>query len=148
MFCGEIRKWLFGHVSYLELGCKAYFLIVRLMLAWVMPHLYTLSRSVWSENIWTAYSWNTQCLTSPSSMLAILFPVCARPCSQPECLGRISVRLVIGGSRSQTLPGRATFLLEDWIWNIFYGHFLPSADSRKAVVSFWRKTVHKYRLTA
>ena len=27
-------------------------------------------------------------------------------------------------------------------WNIFYGHFLPSADSRKAVVNFWRKNVH------
>ena len=27
-------------------------------------------------------------------------------------------------------------------WNIFYGHSLPSADSRRAVVSFWRKNVH------
>ena len=26
--------------------------------------------------------------------------------------------------------------------NIFYGHSLPSADSRRAVVSFWRKNVH------
>ena len=26
--------------------------------------------------------------------------------------------------------------------NIFYDHFLPSADSRHAVVSFWQKTVH------
>ena len=25
----------------------------------------------------------------------------------------------------------------------FYGHFLPSADSRRAVVSFWRQIVHK-----
>ena len=24
----------------------------------------------------------------------------------------------------------------------FYGHSLPSADSRRAVVSFWRKNVH------
>ena len=30
----------------------------------------------------------------------------------------------------------------DWSWNIFYGHSLPSADSRRAVVSFWRKNVH------
>ena len=29
-------------------------------------------------------------------------------------------------------------------WNIFYGHSLPSADSRRAVLSFWRKNVHKY----
>ena len=26
--------------------------------------------------------------------------------------------------------------------NIFYGHSLPSADSRRAIVSFWRKNVH------
>ena len=38
--------------------------------------------------------------------------------------------------------GLATFLHEDWSWNIFYGHFLPLADSRRAVVSFWRKNVH------
>ena len=25
---------------------------------------------------------------------------------------------------------------------VFYGHSLPSADSRRAVVSFWRKNVH------
>ena len=29
-----------------------------------------------------------------------------------------------------------------WSWNIYYGHSLPSADSRRAVVSFWRKNVH------
>ena len=26
--------------------------------------------------------------------------------------------------------------------NIFYGHSLPSADSGRAVISFWRKNVH------
>ena len=36
----------------------------------------------------------------------------------------------------------ATFFRGDWLWNIFYGHSLPSADSRRAVVSFWRKNVH------
>ena len=33
-------------------------------------------------------------------------------------------------------------LCGDWSWNIFYGHSLPSADSRRAVVSSWRKKVH------
>ena len=28
------------------------------------------------------------------------------------------------------------------IMKYFYGHSLPSADSRRAVVSFWRKNVH------
>ena len=30
----------------------------------------------------------------------------------------------------------------------FYGHSLPSADLRRAVVSFWWNHVHKYLLTA
>ena len=32
----------------------------------------------------------------------------------------------------------ATSFRGDWPWNIFYGHSLPSAASRRAVVSFWR----------
>ena len=27
-------------------------------------------------------------------------------------------------------------------WRLVYGHSLPSADSRRAVVSYWRKNVH------
>ena len=38
--------------------------------------------------------------------------------------------------------GSATFFRGDWSWNIFYGHSLPSADSKRAVVSFWQKNVH------
>ena len=38
--------------------------------------------------------------------------------------------------------GSATFFREEWSWNIFYGRSRPSADSRRAVVSFWRKNVH------
>ena len=45
-------------------------------------------------------------------------------------------------SRVQPLPRSATFFHGDWSWNIFYDHSLPSADSRRAVVSFWRKNVH------
>ena len=41
-----------------------------------------------------------------------------------------------------TPPRSATFFPGDWSWNIFYGHSLPSADSRRAVVSFWQKNVH------
>ena len=36
--------------------------------------------------------------------------------------------------------GSATFFRGDWSWNIFYGHSLPSADSRRAVLSFLRNT--------
>ena len=36
----------------------------------------------------------------------------------------------------------ATFFHGDWSSNNFYGHSLPSADSRRAVFSYWRKNVH------
>ena len=52
------------------------------------------------------------------------------------------VRLETRRSRVQPPPRSATFFRGDWSWNIFYGHSLPSADSRRAVVSFWRKNVH------
>ena len=45
-------------------------------------------------------------------------------------------------SRVQPPPRSATFFRGDWPWNIFYSHSLPSTDSRRAVVSFWRKNVH------
>ena len=43
--------------------------------------------------------------------------------------------------------GEVTGLIFDWSWNIFYSHSFPSTDSRRAVVSSWRKNVHKYWLT-
>ena len=53
-----------------------------------------------------------------------------------------AVRLETRRSRVQPPPRSATFFRGDWSWNIFYGHSLPSSDSRRAVVSFWRKNVH------
>ena len=53
-----------------------------------------------------------------------------------------AVRLETTRSRVQPPPRSATFFRGDWSWNIFYGHSLPSADSRRAVVIFWRKNVH------
>ena len=53
-----------------------------------------------------------------------------------------AVRLETRRSRVQPPPMSATFFHGDWSWNIFYSHSLPSADSRRAVVSFWRKNVH------
>ena len=35
----------------------------------------------------------------------------------------------------------STFFRWDWSWNLFYGHSLPSADSRREVVSYLRKNV-------
>ena len=53
-----------------------------------------------------------------------------------------AVRLETRRSRVQPPPRSATFFRGDWSWNIFYGHSLPSADSRRAVISFWRKNAH------
>ena len=53
-----------------------------------------------------------------------------------------AVRLETRRSRVQPPTRSATFFRGDWSWNIFYGHSLPSANSRRAVVSFWRKNVH------
>ena len=53
-----------------------------------------------------------------------------------------AVRLETRRSRVQPPPRSATFFRGDWSWNIFYCHSLPSADSRRAVVSFWWKNMH------
>ena len=53
-----------------------------------------------------------------------------------------AVRLETRSLRVQPPPRSATFFHGDWSWNIFCGHSLPSADSRRAVVSFCRKNVH------
>ena len=60
----------------------------------------------------------------------------------PRWLSWMRVRLETRRSRVRPPPRSATFFRGDWSWNIFYGHSLPSADSRRAVVSFWRKNVH------
>ena len=52
------------------------------------------------------------------------------------------VRLETRRSRVESPPRSATFFRGDWSWNIFYSHSLPFADSRRAVVSFWRRNVH------
>ena len=69
------------------------------------------------------------------------------PFSQPTIAGLggsigCAVRLKTRRSQVQPPPRTATFFRGHWSWNIFYGHSLPSADSRRAVVSFWRKNVH------
>ena len=46
-------------------------------------------------------------------------------------LSRMRVRPEVRESRVWSLPGPATFFRGDWSWNIFYGHSLLSADSRR-----------------
>ena len=51
------------------------------------------------------------------------------------------VRLACGQSRVRS-SGPATFFRGDWSGNNLYSHSLPTADSSRAVVSYWRKDVH------
>ena len=74
-------------------------------------------------------------LRRPTDIGLLLGKACY-PCS--GC----AVRLETRRSRVQPPPRSATFFRGDWSWNTFYSHSLPSADSRRAVVSFWRKNVH------
>ena len=50
-----------------------------------------------------------------------------------------AVRLETRRSWVQPPLRSVTFFRGDWSWNIFYRHSLPSAHSRRAVVSFWRR---------
>ena len=59
-----------------------------------------------------------------------------------------ALRLETRRLRVQPPPRSATFFRGDWLWNIFYGHSLPSADSRRAVVNFWQKECAQYWSTA
>ena len=59
---------------------------------------------------------------------------------QPASVAQLDAHLtgdqeVMGSTPADVFRG-------DWSWNIFYGHSLPSADSRRAVVSFWQENVH------
>ena len=56
----------------------------------------------------------------------------AQPCQMHVCLA--CGRMVVG-----SIIGSGNILLS---WNHFYGHSLPTADSSRAVVSYWRKDVH------
>ena len=48
---------------------------------------------------------------------------------------------------SPSLVINHSFIEIDHELSIFCGYSLPSSDSRRAVVSFWRKNVHKYWFT-
>ena len=61
---------------------------------------------------------------------------------RPRWPSWMRVRLETRRSRVWPWLRSPTFFPGDWSLNIFYGHSLPSAESRRAVLSFWRKNVH------
>ena len=75
-------------------------------------------------------------------LLTTLFVWVTLKTSRPRWLSWMRVRLEIRKLRVRPPTWSATFFRGDWSWETSCGHFLPSAESRRAVVSFWRKNVH------
>ena len=66
---------------------------------------------------------------------------------RPWWLSRMLIHLMIRRLWVWSLQGPATVFPRDWAWKIFYGFSLSSPDSRRTVVSFRWKNMHKYWLT-
>ena len=109
---------------------------------------YSVSRSnaICIHTIWILFELNYQISESLNRLHGGTVPLFTVSTTKISCgLGGsfgCAVRLEIRRSRVQPPPRSATFFRGDWSWNIFYGHSLPSADSRRAVISLWRKNVH------
>ena len=58
----------------------------------------------------------------------------ARSDARPPCMRMVSGSIIESGP--------AIFFRWDWSWNHFYGHPLPTAESSRAVASYWRKDVY------
>ena len=132
--------------------------VIRLMrsLIWVFAHVrrYFFSRYVLFVRFLILLG-TTQCRRQTKPFRVSGWQIVVKVCSTADLYHYLSpttaglggsvgcaVRLETRRSRVQPPPRSATFFRGDWSWNIFYGHSLPSADSRRAVVSFWRKNVH------
>ena len=53
----------------------------------------------------------------------------------------LELKMDCGRSRVRS-SGPTTFFRGDWSCNHFFGHSLPSADSSRAVVIYWRNDMH------
>ena len=84
--------------------------------------------------------WNSQAPTLPE--LTDIFPPYLT--TNAGLGGSVGMAVWLETKRSWVQPPlrSATFFRGDWSGNIFYGHSLPSSDSRRVVFSFWQKNVH------
>ena len=102
---------------------------------WLQMARWFLRKTSFNFHIWMTLG-QGQGKTLTLNTHVVSFP--ASLCGSVGC----AVQLETRRSWVQPPPRSATFFRGDWSLNIFYGHSLPSADSRRAVVSFWRKNVH------
>ena len=59
------------------------------------------------------------------------------------CASSVGCAYRLVSRRSRVRSSRpANSFVEIWSWKNFYGHYPPSADLRRVVVSYWRKNVH------
>ena len=61
---------------------------------------------------------------------------------QPGPLGQSDAPTCIQEVLGLILRSGHISFVEIWSWNNFYGHFLPIADTSRAVVSYWQKCGH------
>ena len=110
---------------------------------------YVLSGLIWVQTVCKGYQQTTKVATSGERInIWLIFGKCKCHCAGLGGSVGCAVRLETRRSRVQPPPRSATFFRGDWSWNIFYGHSLPSADSRRAVVKFLAKECAQYWLTA
>ena len=89
------------------------------------------------------------CETNVNHRLPALDVICpAQTCSRPVAQSDAYPTSDHGRSQVRSPSGPATFFRGDGSCNIIADNSLPSTDSRRTVVSFWRKIVYKYWLTA
>ena len=62
---------------------------------------------------------------------------------QTASVAKLDARLTGDQEVAGSSPAGSATFFRDLIMKYFYGHFLPSADLKMAVVSFWRKNLHK-----
>ena len=61
---------------------------------------------------------------------------------KPGPVARSDARLPGMRTVAGSIMDLGTFFCLDWSWNHFYDHSLPTADSSRAVVSYWRKDMY------
>ena len=126
-----------------------HFSVVKFLL-YLKRHVFVLAE-LWFEpptpGSWSAVRRGTDCAMEPALQHKTQPNLWMMTCisysnGRPRWLSWLRVRLETRRSRVRPPSRSATFFRGDWSWNIFYGHSHPSTDSRRAVVSFWRKNVH------
>ena len=161
MFCGEIRKiilWLLplsGDMKWVKSSLIFFSANATHFSLIVLIRLHSVKHTRFSEH---ANSKEPDQPAPPPFPGYLLFrKLDTLLVGLPRWHNLMLVWLAIRRSQVQSSPGQASFFAEieifssvifslpliqegqDWSWNIFYGHSLPSADSRRAVCQFLAK---------